>query len=255
MNDIKESGDVAFNYSGSKVLVTGGSNGIGYEIARAYLAAGAIVTITGTKDSADCYENDLTGFDFVSLKVEDTDNIHRVSSYLNTLDILVNNAGASMPFGLDEWTAEGFEKSVQVNLFSAFNMAQACHPMLTASKQRGGASIVNIASLTSFFGNAVVPGYGAAKAALTQLTKTLAMKWADDGLRTNAVAAGLTETRMTAVMKDIPELNDPVIERTPLKRWAKPQEIADAVMFLTSNHASFITGQTLLVDGGYSVSG
>ena len=247
-------GSIEFDYSGTRVLVTGGTSGIGHGIATAYRSAGADVLVTGTRASAGDYDVDLSGMAYQSLEVQDRDAITALAGSLHGLDILVNNAGASMPGG-DEWDAEGFEASVRVNLFSAFHMASACHPLLAASDQSGGASVVGIASLTTYFGNDIVPGYGASKAGLAQLTKTLCMKWAGEGIRANAVAAGLTETRMTSFMKDIPEMNDPFLARTPLKRWGLPQDIASAVLFLTSEQAAFITGQTLLVDGGYSVVG
>ena len=247
-------GKATFDYSGARVLVTGGSNGIGYGIAAAYREAGAEVIITGTRADAAEYDSDLAGLDYRQLQVQDRDAMSALAASLDSLDILVNNAGASMPGG-DEWTADGFEESVRVNLFSAFHMASACREHLATSAQPGGASVVGIASLTSFFGNEIVPGYGAAKAGLSQLTKTLSMKWAPNGIRANAVAAGMTETRMTSFMKDIPEMNDPILARTPLKRWGMPEDVARAVLFLTSSDAAFITGQTLLVDGGYSVVG
>lgn len=248
-------GKATFDFSGSRVLVTGGSNGIGFAIAQQYRDAGARVTVTGTQGRGEDYDNDLSGFSYRQLRVQDRDEIEAVAAGLEGLDILINNAGASMPGGMDEWTADGFEESVRVNLFSAFQMARACYPQLAASQQPGGASVIGIASLTSFFGNDIVPGYGAAKAGLAQLTKTLSIKWAADGIRANAVAAGMTETRMTAIMKEIPEMNEPVIARTPMKRWGTPAEVASAVLFLSSTAAGFVSGQTLLVDGGYSVFG
>ena len=248
-------GSLSFDYSGSSVLVTGGSQGIGLGIASAYREAGAQVTITGTRASAAEYDADLSGFDFLALKVEHAASIEALAKRLPALDILVNNAGASFPDGMDEWTAEGFEASVRVNLFSAFHLARACLPLLSASDQPGGASVVGIASLTSHFGNSIVPGYGAAKAGLVQLTKTLAMTWAERGIRANAVAAGLVETRMTAPVVESPSMGDPMMARTPLKRWGQPRDVASAVLYLSSADASFITGETLLVDGGYSAVG
>ncbi len=247
-------GRATFDFSGSRVLVTGGSNGIGYAIATAYRDAGASVLITGTRADPAGYDNDLAGLDYMTLDVRDKAAIQALAAGLPGLDILVNNAGASMPGG-DEWSPEGFEESVRVNLFSAFHVASACHPLLAASAQPGGASVVGIASLTTYFGNDIVPGYGAAKAGLSQLTKSLSMKWAGDGIRANAVAAGMIQTRMTSFMQDIPGMNDPILARTPLGRWGRPEEIARAVLFLSSADAAFITGHTLLVDGGYAVAG
>ncbi len=247
---------IQFDYHGAKVLVTGGTSGIGYGIATAFVNAGAEVTVTGTRNSASDYADnsaiDLSAMRFLSLKVQDVDAIKRLAASLDGLDILINNAGASMPGG-DEWTHEGFEESVRVNLFSAYHMAQACFEHLQASSISGGASVIGIASLTSFFANELVPGYGAAKAGMVQMAKSMGLTWAEHGIRANCVAAGLTESRMTNPMKDMPEYSQPIIDRTPLKRWGQPEDIAGAVLFLSSQHASFITGQTIIVDGGYTL--
>ena len=160
-----------------------------------------------------------------------------------------------MPGGCDEYEPEEFEKSVRINLFSVYHCSKAFQPQLAASELIGGASIMSIASLTSFFAIPLVPAYGASKAALVQLSKTLATTWADQGIRVNAIAAGMIDTRMTSFMKDIPDMNDSIMARTPLKRWGVPQDIANAALFLACSNASFITGQTLVVDGGYSIVG
>lgn len=244
---------VHYDYTGSKVLVTGGTSGIGYAIATAFAQAGASVTVTGTRASSADYDTmDLSAFTFKTLKVQNTEAIKTLAAELSGLDILVNNAGASMPGG-DEWTHDGFEESVRVNLFSAYHMSQACFEHLKASNIKGGASIIGIASLTSFFANELVPGYGAAKAGLVQMAKSMGLTWAEHGIRANTIAAGMTDTRMTGFLKDIPDFNDPIIKRTPLKRWGLPEDMAGAVLFLCSEQASFITGQTLVIDGGYTL--
>jgi len=243
----------AYDYSGAKVLVTGGTSGIGHAIARAFVAAGAAVTITGTRASAADYDDvDLSGCDYRTLKVQDTGAIQALAAGLAGLDILVNNAGATMPGG-DEWTHEGFEEAVRVNLLSAFHMTRACFDHLKASELKGGAVVVGVASLTSFFANELVPGYGAAKAGLVQMAKSMGLTWAQHGIRVNNIAAGMIETRMTGMMKDIPAFNQPIIDRTPMKRWGTPEDMTGAVLFLCSEQASFITGQTLVLDGGYTL--
>ena len=244
---------VSFNFSGKYVLVTGGSNGIGYGIASAYRDAGATVAITGTRPSASDYDNDLQGLAYHQLQVTDNDQIEAVAKAVPKLDILVNNAGASLPGGKDEYEPEVFEQALQINLTSAYRMARACKGKLGQSDIAGGSSIISMGSLTSLFGNEIVPGYGAAKAGLVQLTKTLAIAWAGDNIRPNAIVAGLIESNMTAGMLSIDEMTAPMIARTPLRRIGQPSDIAGVALFLSSPAASYITGQALAVDGGYSI--
>ena len=239
-----------YDYRGARVLVTGGTSGIGEAIARAYAASGADVTITGTRERASDYEKDLSGFRYLSLDVRDARGIETTAASLDALDILVNNAGAISPGGRSEYEPEVFEEALRINLVGAYRMAYTCKAKLAASRLPGGGSVIGIASMTSIFGNEWVPGYGAAKAGLAQLTKTLAIAWAGDGIRANAVAAGVIATHMTEAMLADPALTDAFLSRTPLGRVGVPRDIAGAVLFLTSHAAAYITGQTLAVDGG-----
>jgi len=243
-----------FDFSGSRVLVTGGSSGIGSGIARAFLDAGAEVTITGTRSAASEYASDLSAYRYHSLELKDPAGIERVVSAQEGLDVLVNNAGATLPGGRNEYIPEVFEEALAINLFGAFRMATACKPLLAQSAVEGGASIVNLASMSSFFAVPMVPGYGAAKAAVVQMTKNLAVAWAGDGIRVNAVAPGIIESNMTAPMKGVEALEKPQLDRTPMGRWGLPEDVAPAILFLASSAAAFITGQTLPVDGGYSIA-
>lgn len=241
---------VLFDYSDARVLVTGGSNGIGLAIARAYVAAGAKVVITGRKASADEYDHDLSDFTYQQLDVSAQGSLVELASSLDKLDILVNNAGGAQA---DEWSHGGFDESLSINLASAFHLSSACKPLLEASDFEGGASIIGIASMTSFFGYEWTPGYGAAKAGLVQLVKTLGISWGPSGIRANAVAAGMTRTNLTAAVIDgMPEMIEGMLARQGLKRVGEADDIASAVLFLTSPAASWITGQTLSVDGGFS---
>lgn len=242
-----------FDYGGASVLVTGATSGIGAGIAAAYRDAGADVTITGTRAGPGEYSGDFSGYRYLQLRLEDVAGIERVAGALPRLDVLVNNAGGNFA-AQDEYEPEIFERSVRVNLLGAYRMAHACRPKLAASRLPAGASIVGIASMTSYFGVEVVPGYGAAKGGLVQLTKTLAVAWAKERIRVNAVAAGLIESRMTGHFLATPD-SEPTRLRTPMQRFGTPGEIAGAVLFLTSEAAGFITGQMLPVDGGFSVMG
>jgi NAD(P)-dependent dehydrogenase (short-subunit alcohol dehydrogenase family) len=243
---------VSFDYSGVRVLVTGGSNGIGRGISQAFADAGAYVIITGRKATAADYDTDIGSFEYKQLEVSDAAQVEALAAGLGSFDVLVNNAGATFPGGRDEWEPDAFEDAVRINLVGTFRMAQACKPLLMASKFEGGASIINFASMSSYFAVPMVPGYGAAKAGIVQMTKNLAVSWVGDNIRVNAIAPGLIESNMTAAMHGIEELEKPQMDRTPMGRWGTPQDIAPAVLFLASPAAGYITGQTLAVDGGYS---
>lgn len=143
---------------------------------------------------------------------------------------------------------------MRINLFGTYRLSAACCETLARSRLEGGAGVVNLASMSSYFGIAAVPGYGAAKAAVVQLTKTLAVAWAAEGIRVNAVAPGLIRSNMTARIQELPEFTRKDFERMPMARWGTPQDIAPAVLFLSSPAARYITGQTLAVDGGYSIA-
>ncbi len=241
---------VSFDYSGATVLITGGTSGIGHACARNYYDAGAEVIVTGRKANTSDYDVDLSGLLYRQLDVADRDTLFTLAASLDKLDILINNAGGAQG---DEWQADSFDQSINVNLSSAFHLSSACKDLLAASEFPGGSSVIGIASMTSYFGFEWTPGYGPAKAGLVQMIKTLGMSWGALGIRANAVAAGLTRTGITSfVLDNMQEMVEGTLSRQGLKRSGTPEDIAAAVLFLTSPAASWITGQTLPVDGGFT---
>ncbi len=236
------------DFSDKRVLVTGGSNGIGNGIARAFREAGAEVAITGTREAKD-YDSDIAGMAYHQLDLGDDAAIQALARKIGQLDVLVNNAGMVV-YKRREFEAETFRKVMDVNLTATLTLSNLLKPGLAAT----GGSIVNIASLTSFFASAGNPAYGASKAGVVQLTKTLAVAWAKDGIRVNAIAPGWIETKMTEVSQTRPAINDEILRRTPLGRWGKPEDIAGVALFLASPLAAYTTGETINVDGGFSCS-
>ena len=244
------------DYKGAHVLVTGGTSGIGATAAEWYRESGAEVTITGTRGSAAEYDVDLKGYRYLQMNVEDGASIDATAKALPKLDILINNAGMALPsLGLDEYEPEIFARAVNMLLVGAFRMARRTVDLIAESKIEGGGSIIGIASMSSYFGIGIVPGYGAAKTGLVGLTRTLAVQWGPRGVRVNSVAAGLTKSKMTAGTFEQEAWTKPTLDRTPIGRLGVPEDIAGAILFLTSPSASWITGQTLAVDGGFTVAG
>jgi 3-oxoacyl-[acyl-carrier protein] reductase len=244
---------VTFDFTGTAVLVTGGSSGIGHAVATAFADAGAQVTITGTRDAAGDYDTDLARFRYHQLEMTDPASIDALVGSLDRLDVLVNNAGANFPGGRDEWEPDTFATAIELNLNGPMRLTTGCRHLLAGSSLDGGASVVSIVSMSAFRSVPLVPGYGSAKAGLVTLTWNLARTWAADGIRVNAVAPGVIDTPMTAPLAHLPELRDAELAHTPMGRFGAPHEVAATVAFLASSAASYITGHTLAVDGGYLV--
>jgi NAD(P)-dependent dehydrogenase (short-subunit alcohol dehydrogenase family) len=235
------------DFTGAEVLVVGASRaGIGAAIARAFQEAGASVAITGAEPEP--AEEDRSRFAYTQLDVTDLNAVRELSRRTGSLDILVNCAAITSRG--DEMEPSFFEHVVNVNLHGTFRTAEAFYPQLKA--QRG--VLINIASMYATFGSPRNPAYGASKAAVAQLTKSLAIAWAPDGIRVNAVAPGFIVTQQSAKSRTDPAHVSAVNLRTPMGRWGQPEDIAGPVLFLASSAADFITGVCLAIDGGYSIA-
>jgi len=233
-------------------VVIGGSSGIGAAVVQALLAEGCVVEATGVSHAevAACSaDKRFAGASFQALDVRDTADVHRYFGSRAQLDILVNAAGVGR--GGAEFSEEGFLHTIDINLSGTMRCCYAAKPLLAASQ----GCIVNLASLMSLFGSPTAPAYSASKGGVAQLTKSLALAWAPEHIRVNAVAPGWVDTPMTKAMQADPQRNARVLSRSPMGRWGQVEEIAAAVAFLCSMQASFITGVILPVDGGYSAAG
>ena len=230
-------------FKGKRVLITGGSQGIGFATAKAFADAKAHVLITGTREHATDYPDDLSAFDYVRADFSSGDAAAGVAAAAGSIDILVNNAGTNRP---DEYSAAGFRSVIDVNLNAVMALSLALHPVL---KERGG-NIVNMGSLSSFLALREVPAYTASKAGLLGLTRALADKWAPDGIRVNLVAPGFIRTRMTEVSRTDADYERRLMKAVPMRRWGEPEEVAEVVLFLASDRAPYITGQSIAIDGG-----
>ena len=228
------------------VLVTGGTSGIGLGIARAFLAGGAIVTATGvTLEEASAAAQEVPGLRTALLDVRNAAEIESLVATLPALHHVVNCAGIIRRGA--EHDPEVFADVVDINLTGTMRICAAARGRLKESR----GSIVNTASVLSFFGGGLVPGYAASKGGIAQLTKSLAIAYASDGIRVNAVAPGWIETPLTAALRADEARNSAILSRTPLGRWGRPEDIAGGVLYLSSPLASFVTGTVLAIDGGY----
>ena len=238
-----------FDFAGKTVLVTGGSTGIGNAAARMFLAGGARVIVTGTRAGAADYagsDGNLAGLEYHRLDQGDRDAVAAFDSGIDRLDALVI-AGAKVAYRRQEFEIDTFADVLATNLTGPMQLATKFRPKLA-----GQGSITFIGSVASFRGTIGQPAYSASKGGLLTLTKTLAQAFARDGIRVNLVAPGLVRSKMTAVTWEDPERLAATERQVPLARIGEPDDIAGAIVFLASPLASYITGTSLIVDGGLS---
>lgn len=244
-----------FSISGRTALVTGGAKGIGRACAEALAAAGAKVIIADMDEAAGQATAKVLGGSFVRLNVTKKSEVDAVAAEITrqngALDILVNNAGIVQNGPSEDVAMEDWQRVIDVNLNGVFYCAQAFGKEMVKA---GKGSIVSISSICGSVTVYPQPqaAYNASKAAVNLLTKSLAVEWAKKGVRVNAVAPGYTATELTLAGRSKPEWFETWMRMTPMGRLGEPKEIANAVLFLASDAASYITGTVLMVDGGYT---
>jgi NAD(P)-dependent dehydrogenase (short-subunit alcohol dehydrogenase family) len=250
-----------FDLTGKNAFVTGASRGIGRAIAVAFAEAGADVALVarsadGLAETAEAIDvlgrraivipADVTSYDAVA------DAVGRAIDQLGWLDIVVNNAGGSnfmVPFR--DLRLSGWDKLMQLNLSST---VYVCHAVAGHLLDRGQGSVINVASVAGVASSPTMSPYGASKAAVISLTKSLAVEWAKDGVRVNALCPGWTATDLNRMLWEDPVIGPATIASTPMGRWATADEMAGPALFLASDASSYLTGQALVVDGGQTAS-
>lgn len=248
-----------FNLHGRAAIVTGGNGGIGFGIAYGLAQAGADVTIVGRnqKKTEEALERIRSEFSVravgsqvdVTSEEQAQEMVREACDQLGRLDILVNNAGINIRKPPESVSSEDWQAVIDANLTGVLNCCKAAYPAMVRS---GGGKIINIGSMTSVFGASFAPAYAASKGGVVQLTKSLAIAWANQNIQVNCILPGWIETDLTArARKEVPGLYERVLARTPQGRWGKPKDLAGAAVFLASKASDFITGISLPVDGGY----
>ena len=251
-----------FDLSGRVAVVTGGNGGIGLAMAQGMAEAGAAIMVAGRdrKKSAaavDALKSLGAEADQAELDVADEKAckalMQTAAKRFGRLDILVNNAGMSIRKRPEQYVLSEWMTILQTNLTSAFMCCQAAYPHMRTA---GGGKIINIGSMYSLFGAPLGTPYAASKGGIVQLTRSLAAAWAKENIQVNAVLPGWIDTALTRQARiDMPDLDDRVHARTPMGRWGEPGDHKGVAVFLASAASNFVSGASIPVDGGYSISG
>lgn len=241
------------DFTGRKILVVGGSSGIGNGIARAFLERGARVHVWGTRASAADYAgeegSDLTGLGYTQVDAGNPDAIAAAPlPFEDGLDVLVHSQGAVL-YGRKEFQPDGWDKVMAVNLDSVMHISMRLQEQLAAS----GGSVIVVSSIGAFRSTMGNPAYAASKAGAVSLVRTLGQAWASEGIRVNGIAPSLVDTKMTKVTMEHADRRDRALAKIPLGRFGTVEEMAGVAMFLASPLASYVCGQTIIVDGGLTL--
>jgi tropinone reductase I len=245
---------MTWNLENKAALVTGGTKGIGKAIVKEFIELGAnVIAVARGQQSIDELRSEIDSdkLTIISADLSSKEGIKKVVDSLSKLDILVNNVGMNIRKKIVDFEDEDFDKIVNTNLFSMYELTRKCFPLLKASK----GNVVSIASVTGMTHVRSGVIYGMTKASMIQFTRNIAVEWAEYGIRLNAVSPWYIHTPLTAGVLANPDFYAEVVSRTPLKRVGLPEEVAAAVAFFAMNNASFITGQNLAVDGGFTING
>jgi len=249
-----------WNLTDKTALITGGTKGIGKATVLEFLNLGAKVLFTArNEDDIIEFENELkaqnlnaTGLVSDVSIVEDRMYVKDwIEKNWNTLDILVNNAGVNIRKKAMDYSEEEVQKVININLYAPFQLSRLLQPFLINSKN---ATVINVGSVAGSQDVGTGTPYAMAKAGLLQQTRSLAVEWAEMGIRVNAVSPWFTKTSLTKGLLGEEERMRPIIERTPLKRVAEAEEMASIISFLAMEKSSYITGQNIIADGGMSIN-
>jgi len=240
------------DFTGSRVLVVGGSSGIGNGIAHAFRERGAQVHVWGTRADPADYDpadgSDLTGLGYTCVDVGDPDAIEAAPLPFAGLDVLVLCQG-TVVYKRGEFERPGWDRVMAVNLDSVMHVARKFKPQLAEAK----GSVIVVSSISGLKANIGNPAYAASKAGAISLTKTLGQAWGPEGIRVNGLAPGLVDTKLTKVTTQHPDRLAGALATIPQRRMGQPADMAGAAIFLASPLASYVTGHTLVVDGGLSL--
>jgi NAD(P)-dependent dehydrogenase (short-subunit alcohol dehydrogenase family) len=242
----------SFDFAGKTALVTGGVSGIGAATSLAFKRAHARVVATGlTEDELEAARRnrEFAGIDIRQVDVRDGPAVTKLIGSLDALDFVVHCAGVIRRDA--EHSPDTFADVIDVNLNGGMRVTTAARPLLARSK----GAVVFLASVMSFMGGPKQPAYSASKGGVRNLTMSLAAAYAPEGIRVNAIAPGWVITNLSRGAREDPVRNAQILDRIPLKRWAEPIEMADPILFLCSDAARYMTGTTMLVDGGYTSVG